>query len=252
METNKRDEKLFRAAGYSFEYPGFWDKTVGKLDATVSDGKDRGVWVVQIVTDEGGTFLGGADAKTAKEAIEKAAALVEVLGLFVEMGFEEWHTGGGCMALRRDFPVGQGGKGYILVTDNQGDGIPDSMTDELIIGFYDEDGNDRHSIDDVKGAKEARKIIVAHAFASLLGEALTDAQWKEMLERNRDEKQSGICHSHDYLDANEVMSSAVQLLGFKIYDDKGEMLDSTLAIWNAAWRYATDNLIGGHLRGGRS
>jgi len=50
-------------------------------------------------------------------------------------GFEEYHTGGGCMALRLQQPEGR----YILLTDKDGCRIPDHWEDALI-GLYDKDG----------------------------------------------------------------------------------------------------------------
>lgn len=53
-------------------------------------------------------------------------------------GFEEYNTGGGCMALHRTFDDGR----YILITDHDGPGIPDfkERGQLFCIGAYDEDG----------------------------------------------------------------------------------------------------------------
>lgn len=53
-------------------------------------------------------------------------------------GFEEWHTGGIRMALRKELNSGD----YILLTDENGPGFPDLDAARALIGLYDEDGND--------------------------------------------------------------------------------------------------------------
>lgn len=103
MRTSKDDEALFLAAGFSYEYPGFWDKDCGHgINATVSDGetyegiapalksmkiqadgsvsfsadefrKLKGMWSVQMFSD--GAYLDGDDFDTAAAAITGAEAL---------------------------------------------------------------------------------------------------------------------------------------------------------------------------------
>jgi len=50
---------------------------------------------------------------------------------------EEWHTGGGCMALRLD---GEGGS-YVLITDTEGARIPDESATEVAVGRYAANGD---------------------------------------------------------------------------------------------------------------
>lgn len=54
-----------------------------------------------------------------------------------EYGFTEWHSGGGCMTLRKDLPSG----GYFLLTDDSGAGIPTAEEwATAIYGRYTRDG----------------------------------------------------------------------------------------------------------------
>jgi len=50
-------------------------------------------------------------------------------------GFEEFHTGGGCMALQKDTVLG-----YIMITDSDGCDMP-KAGQECTIGFYDNESN---------------------------------------------------------------------------------------------------------------
>lgn len=54
-------------------------------------------------------------------------------------GFEPFHTGGGCMALRRDVP----GDRYLLLTSSDGSHIPDKPedADTAILGLYTNGGD---------------------------------------------------------------------------------------------------------------
>jgi hypothetical protein len=51
-------------------------------------------------------------------------------------GFEEYHTGGGCMALIKDLPSGE----YLLLTDENGDDIPAIGDQEALLGRYTTEG----------------------------------------------------------------------------------------------------------------
>ena len=55
-------------------------------------------------------------------------------------GFEEYHTGGGCMAYRKVLPGGR----YLLLTDEGGCDIPETReeADEAVLGLYSEAGDE--------------------------------------------------------------------------------------------------------------
>lgn len=51
--------------------------------------------------------------------------------------FENYHTGGGCMALRAECPGSESPSGYVLVTDEYGSEVPKDMeTETFVIGAY--------------------------------------------------------------------------------------------------------------------
>lgn len=50
-----------------------------------------------------------------------------------ETGWSEWNTGGGCLALRRNDSRDQ----YLLITDADGNGLPDPDGSPVIVGKYD-------------------------------------------------------------------------------------------------------------------
>lgn len=54
-------------------------------------------------------------------------------------GFEEYHTGGGCMAYRLELPGGD----YFLLTDGDGCGLPHCVEDAetAILGRYNSEGD---------------------------------------------------------------------------------------------------------------
>jgi len=58
-----------------------------------------------------------------------------------KLGFTEWHTGGGCMALRKDFADGT----YFLITDDDGIGF-ENLESKVMVGFYDTDESEDNSV----------------------------------------------------------------------------------------------------------
>lgn len=53
----------------------------------------------------------------------------------------------------------------------------------------------------------------------------------------------GICHSHDYIDANETMLEAMQAVCPEL-SRRDENDDKRIAMWNAAWAYAMTHGLG--------
>lgn len=87
-------------------------------------------------------------------------------------------------------------------------------------------------------------INVAKAFADVLREWFSDAEFVEMRWRNAHDEayhgDSGACASHDFCDANVAMAEAIEsVLGHepRVYDVDG-VEGEDCALWNAAWAYA--------------
>lgn len=76
---------------------------------------------------------------------------------------------------------------------------------------------------------------VSKEFSKLLSQYLSVNQLEQIRILNRDEKDDNICHTHDFLDANEVMAEAFEAVTgheMNIQDD------SNLELWNIAWKEA--------------
>ena len=79
-------------------------------------------------------------------------------------------------------------------------------------------------------------------FAGLLKDDLTKAQFAEILRRNKVQMNGGICHSHDFCDANVLMEIAFRAIVGR-EPDVGS--DADAALWSAAWRHAKKTHLGG-------
>lgn len=79
---------------------------------------------------------------------------------------------------------------------------------------------------------------LAREFAVRLRDELTQTEWLDVILRNAAETDTGVCHSHDFCDANMVMEAAfIAVTGHEPLGDDG-MSDETVTLWNAAWNYA--------------
>ena len=78
---------------------------------------------------------------------------------------------------------------------------------------------------------------LSRRFAHALGEALsaTGVSIAEVVKRNHQEGETGVCHSHDFLDANGVMAAAFQTITGREPEADS---DEDNALWNAAWNLA--------------
>ena len=78
---------------------------------------------------------------------------------------------------------------------------------------------------------------IARQFSIILREWLTPQQIDEVNRLNTPEiiNKSGICHSHDFCDANEAMGEAFRAVIRREADLRS---DEDLAIWSNAWRTA--------------
>lgn len=82
---------------------------------------------------------------------------------------------------------------------------------------------------------------VAIAFCAVLLAWIGPARLAEAARRNASTGQRGVCHSHDYIDANEAMAQAFKECGFSTFieqDGELHLPDRTLEVWNAAWHLA--------------
>jgi hypothetical protein len=82
-------------------------------------------------------------------------------------------------------------------------------------------------------AKEDQSMIatlIANEFSQQLRKTLTAEQMDEVVRLNKEEADKvGVCHSHDFCDANTEMIAALETLGITRVTD---------ALWNEAWKIA--------------
>jgi hypothetical protein len=71
---------------------------------------------------------------------------------------------------------------------------------------------------------------VAGEFCRLLKTEIGEKKLAAVIERNRNEPHPGVCHSHDFIDANEVMGAV-----FKKFRLNWRLNTAT---WNKAWNIA--------------
>lgn len=83
--------------------------------------------------------------------------------------------------------------------------------------------------------KQIAPLALACAFGEELRKELSAQQIAEVIKRNEAEPDKGVCHSHDFCDANVVMAQAFAQFGCA-EPDVGD--DAVVAVWNAAWEIA--------------
>lgn len=85
-------------------------------------------------------------------------------------------------------------------------------------------------------------IKLARAFGEQMQGALTTSQFRAMCDANKCETNIGICHSHDYCDANmEMLVAFEETYGRNPLDgrgDEGGMNEADTQLWNDAWTVA--------------
>ena len=79
---------------------------------------------------------------------------------------------------------------------------------------------------------------IGDAFVAILNAWLTPDEMTLVRQRNASEQTTGICHSHDFCDANEAMLRAFFKTVGSPFDDEGQMTEEAVALWNAAWDHA--------------
>ena len=88
---------------------------------------------------------------------------------------------------------------------------------------------------------------IGKAFSDSLREVLTDDEWDQMKRDNaRAERLPNVCHSHDHVDANEYMYSAIQAETSTAWfhaQTKGEYTEEFCELWNSSWKIAQDRWL---------
>lgn len=166
------------------------------------------------------------------------------------MGFQEYNTGGGCMAWQKLLPDDR----YIWICTTDQGLFEDADQPEWVLGVYfdteDEVKNvhDETNITLQAALDSAQKIAetrieiadvnpadLAALFVTNLRSYIHGAAWHEMKRLNSTETHPHVCHSHDFCDANEPMYAALISL-VKRPVDVGDA--DVQALWNEAWRLA--------------
>lgn len=138
--------------------------------------------------------------------------------------------------------------GRFAVADPEAEyGIPDDLARAMgIINMYLKNGT--LTLDDPAPTSQDVKLdesdleladMIAFEFGRLLRNELLQEEFVEVLARNAAETDAGICHSHDFTDANMIMDQAFTNIGLRStidYDeDDTRGRDWATAMWNAAW-----------------
>ena len=82
---------------------------------------------------------------------------------------------------------------------------------------------------------------LAKEFCNVLREWLTPDQMVEIASRNSKETLVGVCHSHDFCDANMAMLEAAKNCGLVSDVDDIDGLCVMDDVWNAAWDKARES-----------
>lgn len=84
-------------------------------------------------------------------------------------------------------------------------------------------------------------LVLGGAFIGFLARSMTAEQYDEFLKKTREQYDVDVCHSHDYVDANEVMMEAFEWAFGRppqIEDD------ADMELMNAAWSKAKSFIAG--------
>lgn len=77
---------------------------------------------------------------------------------------------------------------------------------------------------------------LAREFSDALKGLLSPEEIRELVERNREETNSRICHTHDFCDANVVLFDVFMNHGMDIADEGGR--DRWGKLWDESWQIA--------------
>lgn len=95
-------------------------------------------------------------------------------------------------------------------------------------------------IDPAIAALEAKQEALAKVFADKIAQTHTSEACEQIVRRNRNEEDAGICHSHDFCDANELMMRAYCEV-FAITEEEFDMTEEIASNINEAWAIARIN-----------
>lgn len=79
------------------------------------------------------------------------------------------------------------------------------------------------------------KLAMAQSFSKKLVDCHTPEQMIDIIICNRQEKNTGVCHSHDYCDANMLMLEVFEENNLNVEDEANHQL------WNDVWDLAKQN-----------
>ncbi len=77
---------------------------------------------------------------------------------------------------------------------------------------------------------------LANQFCQLLRSTLTPEEMEQVVEGNRTETNSNICHSGDFCDSNMVLHEVFMRYGMDVADEGG--VDRWADLWNEVWNRA--------------
>lgn len=83
---------------------------------------------------------------------------------------------------------------------------------------------------------------VAAEFCRTLCDWLGNTRMLMVVARNKKETDNGVCHSHDFCDANMAMLAAHEAVFMSLshkYEFDGEN-EEQISLWNAAWKMASE------------
>ena len=81
---------------------------------------------------------------------------------------------------------------------------------------------------------------LASTFATTLRDWMTEDEFSAVRERNAESSDPMVCHSHDFVDANEAMAAAfLSVLGVNADSRESDDVET----WNAAWALAKRNYL---------
>lgn len=88
---------------------------------------------------------------------------------------------------------------------------------------------------------------ISKAFVEVVREWTTRSEWDQIRQRNAEEGDPNVCHTHDFFDANMAMQEAfIRVLGREPFTpcdvEDGicpeSIVESDGAMWNEAWHQA--------------
>ncbi len=90
-----------------------------------------------------------------------------------------------------------------------------------------------------QSAEAAARVALAMAFCNELAVALTEDELGLVRDRNLAETSAGVCHTHDFCDANMLMLAAFVTCGLA-KDEASAISDDMHPLWCAAWELAAE------------